>query len=126
MTDELNEVLSTPAETGDAAPAELPVKKARRPRRTKAEMEAAAAQSATDGKTPVKRGKKSEVGTSTKDIGPKEAKKAQLTPSSLASDAVDEFEALVQLERENNDLRKQLSEKLRSENAELRKRLGDG
>lgn len=126
MTDEFNEALSTPAETGDAAPAELQVKKARRPRRTKAEMEAAAAQSATDGKTSVKRGRKSNVGTSTKSTGPKGAKKVQLAPSPLTSDAVDEFDVLVQLEAENNSLRKQLTEKLRSENAELRKRLGNG
>ncbi|RVE81592.1 transposase [Sinorhizobium meliloti] len=38
--------------------------------------------------------------------------------------AGDEFAELVQLEEENQRLRKQLAEKLRTENAELRKRLG--
>ncbi|ACM31154.1 SyrB2 transcriptional regulator (plasmid) [Rhizobium rhizogenes K84] len=36
----------------------------------------------------------------------------------------DEFADLVQLERENQRLRQILAEKLRAENAELRKRLG--
>ncbi|MGH0241229.1 transposase [Sinorhizobium meliloti] len=38
--------------------------------------------------------------------------------------AGDEFAELVQLEEENQRLRKQLAEKLRTENTELRKRLG--
>lgn len=36
----------------------------------------------------------------------------------------DELADLVQLEEENQRLRKRLAEKLRAENAELRKRLG--
>jgi putative transposase len=37
---------------------------------------------------------------------------------------IDEFADLMKLEEENKTLRKQLSEKLRAENADLRKRLG--
>ncbi|UWU24267.1 hypothetical protein QA648_31520 (plasmid) [Rhizobium sp. CB3171] len=40
--------------------------------------------------------------------------------------AIDELEDLIQLEEENKRLRKILAEKLRQENAELRKRLGLG
>lgn len=40
------------------------------------------------------------------------------------SASVDDFAELLQLEEENKGLRKALSEKLRVENAELRKRLG--
>jgi putative transposase len=38
---------------------------------------------------------------------------------------VDGFSELLQLEEENTRLRKALSEKLRAENADLRKRLGE-
>jgi cell shape-determining protein MreC len=45
------------------------------------------------------------------------------TPSTAV---VDEFADLLQLEEENQRLRKQLAEKLRAENADLRKRLNLG
>lgn len=41
----------------------------------------------------------------------------------VAVDAIDDMTELLRLEEENRNLRKQLSEKLRSENADLRKRL---
>ena len=46
------------------------------------------------------------------------------TKSTKLIPAGDELADLVQLEEENQRLRKQLAEKLRAENAELRKRLG--
>jgi len=46
------------------------------------------------------------------------------TKSTKPNPAGDELADLVQLEEENQRLRKQLAEKLRAENAELRKRLG--
>ncbi|PLT99068.1 transposase [Sinorhizobium medicae] len=46
------------------------------------------------------------------------------TKSTKPIPAGDELADLVQLEEENQRLRKQLAEKLRAENAELRKRLG--
>lgn len=54
--------------------------------------------------------------------GPPKAKPAQPTVRPPA--AVDEMTELLQLEEENKKLRKALSEKLRAENADLRKRLG--
>lgn len=50
--------------------------------------------------------------------------KADDQPSSKSASAGDEFAELVQLEAENQKLRKLLAEKLRAENAELRKKLG--
>lgn len=50
------------------------------------------------------------------------APKAEIAPAGLS--AVDEFADLIKLEEENKSLRKALSEKLRAENADLRKRLG--
>ncbi|MBW9114723.1 SyrB-like regulator [Rhizobium cauense] len=40
--------------------------------------------------------------------------------------SIDDLPDLIKLEEENKQLRKQLSEKLRAENADLRKRLGQG
>ncbi|EPE96483.1 hypothetical protein [Rhizobium grahamii] len=45
-------------------------------------------------------------------------------PGTVSASASDEFADLIQLEEENKKLRKSLAEKLRSENADLRKRLG--
>ena len=45
-------------------------------------------------------------------------------PVTTPVEAIDEMADLIQLEEENKRLRKALSEKLRSENADLRKRLG--
>lgn len=50
------------------------------------------------------------------------AKKAEM-PIALPIEAIDEMAELLLLEGENRNLRKQLSEKLRAENADLRKRL---
>jgi putative transposase len=49
---------------------------------------------------------------------------AAAEPTSRAPELTDEFEDLIKLEEENKNLRKALSEKLRAENADLRKRLG--
>lgn len=51
------------------------------------------------------------------------AKPVEQTPNTSAL-AIDEIEDLIQLEAENKRLRTTLAEKLRQENAELRKRLG--
>lgn len=53
---------------------------------------------------------------------PRGSKPAATTNSAMASG--DEFGDLLQLEEENRSLRKQLAEKLRTENADLRRRLG--
>jgi cell division protein ZapA (FtsZ GTPase activity inhibitor) len=51
------------------------------------------------------------------------APKAEQTASAAPMTAIDEMADLLQLEEENQRLRKLLAEKLRAENADLRKRL---
>lgn len=122
---------------GDTAVTEAPVeaiaaKKKRAPRRSPAEIAAAAA-AKSKGKT---------SGTTDKPAKPATANPSALTNSTIkgsakaklpaksakaeiaAAPAADEFMDLLQLEEENKGLRKALSEKLRAENADLRKRLG--
>ena len=118
------------------APTEAPAsKKQRAPRRSKAEIEAAAA-----AKTPKVRQKqigKADVapvsGTTTVPAATKKtAAKAPANPKPVAQPATppapltagDEMADLLQLEEENKKLRQALAEKLRAENADLRKRLG--
>lgn len=53
----------------------------------------------------------------------KRTPKAGLQPQTIPVAALDEIEDLIRLEEENQRLRKLLAEKLRNENADLRKRL---
>jgi putative transposase len=98
-------------------------KKQRAKRRTPAELAAVAA-----AKSQKANGKKAaahaEVSKPTIASPAKAAAAARAAPSQTPSAAVDEFADLLQLEEENKGLRKALSEKLRAENDELRKRLG--
>ncbi|MBB3610657.1 transposase [Rhizobium sp. BK602] len=55
-----------------------------------------------------------------KSVAPRKDKPAVTSPAAIG----DELSDLVQLEKENQRLRKVLAEKLRAENAELRKKLG--
>lgn len=50
--------------------------------------------------------------------------KAPAPAPAAAVEVIDDIADLIKLEEENKQLRKQLSEKLRAENADLRKRLG--
>jgi putative transposase len=113
-------------------------KKVRGPNRKKAE--AAPADAETQPATLVKRGRKPAAVT---EVASKSAVtdkvKAKLGPKTTAqkpvsgpvvksvesAKPVDGFSELLQLEEENTRLRKALSEKLRAENADLRKRLGE-
>lgn len=117
-------------------PTEAPApKKPRAPRRSKAEIEAAAV-----AKSPKVRRKRTaradvvpvseatSVPAATKEIVGKGAAKAKpvkqkSTPPTSVT-ASDEMADLLQLEEENKRLRQSLAEKLRAENADLRKRLG--
>ncbi|MBB3650143.1 hypothetical protein FHX14_006387 [Rhizobium sp. BK619] len=84
---------------------------------------AAALTSAGDGR---RRGRKAKVieATATAKRGPPgRARKAMQTASAAPMTAIDEMEDLLQLEEENQRLRKLLAEQLRAENADLRKRL---
>jgi len=120
-------------------PASAPApKKVRGPNRKKAE--AAPADAETQPATLVKRGRKPAAVT---EVASKSAVtdkvKAKLGPKTTAqkpvsgpvvksvesAKPVDGFSELLQLEEENTRLRKALSENLRAENADLRKRLGE-
>jgi len=126
--------------SSDSAASAPKVKKTRAPRRAKA---AAETSSATVVSTPVKRtrgpGRKSKTATApieakATEKSAKPAKAAAGTkgqgvkrgPRKVAAASVtnDGFAELVQLEEENQKLRKALSDKLRSENADLRRKLG--
>ncbi|KQU89507.1 hypothetical protein ASD00_27030 [Ensifer sp. Root31] len=120
---------TTPAETA-------PPKKRRGPQLKKAALEAtsgepeAAAVPKTRGrKKPTADNTSEQSQTSTKTKAKNLAKKtvsATATNQSVEkpAPALDEFADLLQLEEENARLRKALAEKLRAENADLRKRLG--
>ncbi len=118
---------------GDATENATPEKKTRAPRKLKTIAEAAASTSMiAPVKKPRGRIKKVEKGNAL----PKEklgrAKSAQKTQPAkrgprkveTAAPASDGFADLLKLEEENQKLRKALSDKLRAENAELRKKLG--
>jgi hypothetical protein len=118
------------------APTEVPVsKKQRAPRRSKAEIDAAA--TAKSPKVRQKRAAQAEVTSASAQATVSAATKksvakgpARARPVSQAAaptgpvTASDEMADLLQLEEDNKKLRQALAEKLRAENADLRKRLG--
>jgi hypothetical protein len=118
-------------------PAEAPVvKKQRAPRRSKAEIQAAQLASLTTVKSPKVRKKRAAKVEATfvavetpaakiaKVTGKPKAVRQANAPAKVPVTAADEMADLIQLEEENRQLRKALAEKLRAENADLRKRLG--
>ena len=121
-TQDMNET-STPTAVEDAPK----VKKTRQARKPKVAAEAAASIDMAASEKPVK---KTRAKRGTKTVAAKPSKATAPTPTvptEVASSAVepsDGFADLIKLEEENKSLRKQLSEKLRAENADLRKRLG--
>ncbi len=136
MADEtsVTEQVSTESET--ALPNALESKK-RGPRAKKTAPEAVASDAMVEApalkKARAKRGSKSavaEVKPSTRRGGrkAKAAIESTVEPAPQAVSSItaagDEMEDLLQLEQENQRLRKLLAEKLRAENADLRKRLG--
>lgn len=136
MADENNAGVAAESVTPETAPV---AKKTRGPNRKKVATEAVAATDTVVAEAPVKktRAKRGEKAAATKLVkaaksekaakapraaaAPKPAVKAAVTPVAAASD---EFADLLKLEEENKALRKQLGEKLRAENADLKKRLG--
>ncbi|MBD8653840.1 transcriptional regulator [Rhizobium sp. CFBP 13726] len=110
------------------APEEEPIaaKKQRKPRAKKTSVVATTAEgtAGTDGRK--KRGRKPRVSVDPTPVEPAAPKLAP-TPDRIADDAAtssrDEMADLLQLEAENQKLRKMLAEKLRAENADLRKKL---
>ncbi|MBO9195132.1 hypothetical protein J5277_13560 [Rhizobium sp. 16-449-1b] len=134
MADETS--MSPTVETPPAeAPAASKEKKTRAPRKPKVAAEAAVGASvSTAAKKTRGPGKKKAAATEAAVSAPvvktpaaaakaqpakREPRKAETAPA-----VIDGFAELLKLEEENQKLRKALSEKLRAENAELRKRLG--
>lgn len=136
MADETSVTEQASTEPETAFP-KAPEPKKRGPRAKKVAPEAVASDASVEApavkKTRAKRGSKNtaaEVKPSAR-RGGRKAKAAvgsTVEPATQAvspiTAAVDEMEDLLQLEQENQRLRKQLAEKLRAENADLRKRLG--
>lgn len=136
MAEEIKPVETAVVET--AAPADAPAPKKRGPRAKKLAADATTAEASVT--APAKRGRKrKETSTEVKPAGQATpavkarakaptkgaGKRAASKPSAATPAAVlDEIADLLQLEKENARLRKALSEKLRAENADLRKRLG--
>jgi putative transposase len=100
-------------------------KKQRAKRRTPAELAAVATAKSARGK---RRAKAAAVEASQQTAAGKASAKSdaptRAEPREAPSATVDEFAELLQLEEENKGLRKALAEKLRAENSDLRKRLG--
>jgi hypothetical protein len=143
MADENNTGVAAETVTPETAPL---AKKTRGPNRKKVATEAVSAADTVAAEAPMKktRAKRGEKAAATKLIKAAKAEKAAKTPrapaaskpaakvavapvasaSVAAASASDEFADLLKLEEENKALRKQLGEKLRAENADLKKRLG--
>ena len=135
-SDSTTDVVETDAPAKTAAP-----KKQRAPRRLKETAEAMVATSLA--KLPRGRKKRSQQAGETKptpvetqvagrstakdvirDTGRKRTAKQIERSAKAHLPAIDEMADLIQLEEENKGLRKTLADKLRAENADLRKRLG--
>jgi putative transposase len=99
------------------------VAKLPRGRRKRSELAADATLTSTEPAVAGKRGAKSVVKV---DGRKRRAKRAEAPVTAPVITAMDEMADLIQLEEENKRLRKTLAEKLRAENADLRKRLGLG
>nr|WP_205923343.1 transcriptional regulator [Rhizobium leguminosarum] len=133
MADE-NDTMTNADTPAAAAPDVL--KKVRKPRAKKAvpetasaavSVQPAAASGAKAGKQTRGRKAKPDEGTTSARRAPvKRAPKAESITAAPSVAAVDEIADLLQLEEENQRLRKLLAEKLRAENADLRKRLNLG
>jgi hypothetical protein len=120
-TDTINDVEAPAQEDAPVA-----AKKQRKPRAKRTSVVATTAEgtAGTDGRK--KRGRKPRVSVDPTPVEPAAPKLAP-TPDRIADDAAtsagDEMADLLQLEAENQKLRKMLAEKLRAENADLRKKL---
>ncbi|KQS71788.1 hypothetical protein ASG39_20355 [Rhizobium sp. Leaf371] len=101
-----------------------PPVKQRKPRAKKAVSAQTDTNDATAGKPRRGRKPKSAAAPAVAEAkAPASEKRATVADVAPAMDAIDEMAELLRLEDENRSLRKQLSEKLRTENADLRKRL---
>lgn len=127
MADENNTMTTAEA----AAVVETPIveKKQRKPRAKKTAADATAVEAVSDKATGTpakqKRGRKPKsTASATTARAPRVVRDPKVVKAvPVASTASDEMADLLQLEQENQRLRKLLAEKLRAENADLRKRL---
>jgi len=124
--------IETPATT-EALAVAAAEKKTRKPRTPKAAAETsyvdttAAPVGKPEKKTRAKRGSKAGLNKAGKTAAATRAprvKTAASAPVATSVDVIDDIADLIKLEEENKQLRKELSDKLRNENADLRKRLG--
>jgi hypothetical protein len=133
MPDE-NKTQDTNETSTPIAPKQTPIaKKTRQARKPKAAPETTGSADLAASKEPVKktrakRGSKIAAAKSLKPQGRSASSSAAALGTSMETAAPnvepdDGFADLIKLEEENKSLRKQLSEKLRAENADLRKRL---
>ncbi|MCF6371037.1 transcriptional regulator [Rhizobium halophilum] len=126
MNDEIDSTADSATAPAVAAPETGP--KARKPRGRKSATQIASSD-ATNNETAEKpkRGRKPKAaGTSAAGSRQPRGRRAAVAPQPATSEptsTTDDFSDLLQLEEENRALRKQLAEKLRAENAELKKRL---
>jgi hypothetical protein len=134
-----NDTTTTNDAPASVVAAIAPPKKQRKPRAKKAAPETAPVEVAVEpvaalNTTAGRRGKQtrgrkpklSEDAISAKSAAVKRAPKAVQAATEAPVSAIDEMADLLQLEEENQRLRKLLAEKLRAENADLRKRLNLG
>lgn len=143
MAAENNTSSNTDAAVTDAPTSSAEPKKQRAPRRPKVATDMMGGM--TVAKLPKGRRKRSELAGDTtltsietpvagkrraksaiKEDGRKRRTKRVEQPLATPAPEIDEMADLIQLEEENKRLRKTLAEKLRAENADLRKRLGLG
>lgn len=117
------------SEKNETPAAAAPQKKPRAPRRPKAAAQTAVADAIDTPakKTRAKRGAKQVAakGEKAPTRAPTRAPSAKPTAATVATvGTFDDIADLIKLDEENKQLRKELADKLRSENADLRKRLG--
>ena len=133
MADENNITTDLDTETADVLTTEAEEPKKRRGPRRKASAETSGGETASYGSAkPVqKRGRPKAAARGSAGAGAGRAKRPAPAGEALAPGdtpdvfaPIDEMEDLLQLEQENQRLRKLLAEKLREENTTLRKRLG--
>jgi len=136
MANETNATVNSDPVISEAVTASEP-KKQRAPRARKAVPETAGADIKVESQAPVapaKRGRPARTGKTTpmaadvagkaKRVGKTRAAKSSPAAVTAPISVADDMAELLRLEEENQMLRKSLAEKLRQENADLRKRLG--
>ncbi len=128
MADDNDVVEDAVAKAAEVLPAatEKPKKRRGRPKKTTSAVSGDDVVSSGSTKTQAKRGRPKAVGRGLKGLAPSQSAEAALGAASELSAQTDGPEDLLQLEQENQRLRKLLAEKLREENSSLRKRLGLG